>query len=578
MASNINYVSINEKFPVAGEDNDTQVFRDNFDTIKGSLQAAKTEITDLQTSTAKLNAENDFDNNVVLKAVFQNTTDKLFDAGILSADFSVDYENGPYQVLRIGPGAGNLSFLNFPENIEGDLLPDRVGRVVLELYSSDGASREVTLVASGGSTVKKGSDFPTTLTVSSTSNPVVIEVWRHSTEIIFANLIADYSATSATTIVPSIDNIGDVVITGTPADGQVIMYNASTGKWINTVNLSTVANINSIGDVTITGTPTDGQILRYNSASSQWVNVTNSITNLAEVSINTPANGQVLKYDSTSSRWVNGVDTANNVASIDEVGDVTVASAVTGDVLEYNSVTSSWRNVKKLIEYMVTTQDNGSGSQPVFYLDGTAIKNNVGDVFAIKFETGKTYRFDVSDSSNVAALAFSTTPDTVMTSSWADDYSVGVVRNGTTGTAGAYVEISITNETPKVLYLYAIESGSGVPDTSKWGGEVPIGIISQGGYSGSDLLSFPDPISIVTTATYFSTSGAETSSLANGAYDGQIKVLAMDGDLGDMVITVANPGWVGAGTITFNTVGQACTLQFINKKWFCVGNNGAVFG
>ena len=31
--SDINYLNINENFPVAGEDNDTQVFRSNFNTI-----------------------------------------------------------------------------------------------------------------------------------------------------------------------------------------------------------------------------------------------------------------------------------------------------------------------------------------------------------------------------------------------------------------------------------------------------------------------------------------------------------------------------------------------------------------
>ena len=51
----------------------------------------------------------------------------------------------------------------------------------------------------------------------------------------------------------------------------------------------------------------------------------------------------------------------------------------------------------------------------------------------------------------------------------------------------------------------------------------------------------------------------------------------MYADVGDMVITVSSPAWGGAGTITFSAVGQACTLQYINGKWFCIGNNGAAF-
>jgi hypothetical protein len=61
--------------------------------------------------------------------------------------------------------------------------------------------------------------------------------------------------------------------------------------------------------------------------------------------------------------------------------------------------------------------------------------------------------------------------------------------------------------------------------------------------------------------------------------NGQIKTFAMYGDGGDMVITVTNAGWKssGTGTVTFSAIGQACTLQYINSKWFCVGNNGTVF-
>ena len=69
-----------------------------------------------------------------------------------------------------------------------------------------------------------------------------------------------------------------------------------------------------------------------------------------------------------------------------------------------------------------------------------------------------------------------------------------------------------------------------------------------------------------------------TKTLAAGS-DGQIKVFAMVADTGDMVITVANAGWKssGTGTITFDTIGDACTLMYTNAKWFCIGNNGVTF-
>ena len=82
--------------------------------------------------------------------------------------------------------------------------------------------------------------------------------------------------------------------------------------------------------------------------------------------------------------------------------------------------------------------------------------------------------------------------------------------------------------------------------------------------------------SLATTASYFTTTAAETATLAAGV-NGQIKTFAMIGNGGNMVITVASPAWGGAGTITFSAIGQGCTLQFLNSKWVCIGNNGAVF-
>jgi hypothetical protein len=96
--------------------------------------------------------------------------------------------------------------------------------------------------------------------------------------------------------------------------------------------------------------------------------------------------------------------------------------------------------------------------------------------------------------------------------------------------------------------------------------------------TGSEDLANGAAVSLLTTATYFSTAAAETGTLAAGV-NGQIKVLAMAADLGDMVITVTNAGWKtsGTGTITFDDIGDAVTLQYFNSKWYCIGNNGCTF-
>ena len=94
MTSAINFTSINENFPVAGQDNDTQTFRDNFNTIKTSLSTAKDEITTLQDNTAKLNNDNDFNLNIVQNAVLQNNREQKFDLGFATnSPTTIDYQN-----------------------------------------------------------------------------------------------------------------------------------------------------------------------------------------------------------------------------------------------------------------------------------------------------------------------------------------------------------------------------------------------------------------------------------------------------------------------------------------------------
>jgi hypothetical protein len=96
--------------------------------------------------------------------------------------------------------------------------------------------------------------------------------------------------------------------------------------------------------------------------------------------------------------------------------------------------------------------------------------------------------------------------------------------------------------------------------------------------STSEDLADSAAANLAVASSYFSTSGAETATLAAGVA-GQVKTFAMVATSGDMVITVTNAGWKssGTGTITFDTIGDACTLQYINSEWFCIGNNGCVF-
>jgi hypothetical protein len=96
--------------------------------------------------------------------------------------------------------------------------------------------------------------------------------------------------------------------------------------------------------------------------------------------------------------------------------------------------------------------------------------------------------------------------------------------------------------------------------------------------TGSEDIASGAASNLLLDTSYFTTTTAETATLAAGTA-GQVKKFAMFGDGGDMVITVTNAGWKssGTGTMTFTAIGQGCTLQYINNKWFCLGNNGVTF-
>ena len=195
MSSNINYLSINENFPVAGQDNDTQVFRDNFDTIKTSLRVAKEEITTLQSDSASLVVDNDFNLKLIQRAVFQNNRMKKFlvEGGepITVSPVTIDYENGNYQIFKIGANI-SFDFLNFPgDPVLSETSSDTVGKTTIELYG-DGSARTVTFTTSGSTVIKKNSTFPGVLTVTSTTDPVIIEIWRHSSGVIFMNYLGAF--------------------------------------------------------------------------------------------------------------------------------------------------------------------------------------------------------------------------------------------------------------------------------------------------------------------------------------------------------------------------------------------------
>lgn len=176
MASNIISGTIDGAYPVAGVDNNTQGFRDNFTIIKDGLATAASEITALQTNTAKLDESNDFLGTDVTNANFSLNTEKYHNVGTVVTGQNISFLNGHYQSMSINLDEGsstiNFALADWPDR-------DHVAKMTVHLTGND-TPKTVTFTVDGGGLIKYSNNFPGTLTIDSSEDPIVIDFWTYN--------------------------------------------------------------------------------------------------------------------------------------------------------------------------------------------------------------------------------------------------------------------------------------------------------------------------------------------------------------------------------------------------------------
>ena len=181
MASNIISETIDGAYPVAGVDNDTQGFRDNFTIIKTGLATAAGEITVLQNTTAKLNESNDFNGTDIADANFSLNTEKYHNIGTVVSGQNISFLNGHHQSLTVnlGEDVDNITFSlsDWPER-------DHLAKMTVQMFGNDTA-KTVTFIVEGGGQIKYNSTYPrdagvAKVTVDSSTDPIVIDFWTYN--------------------------------------------------------------------------------------------------------------------------------------------------------------------------------------------------------------------------------------------------------------------------------------------------------------------------------------------------------------------------------------------------------------
>lgn len=120
MTSQVNPNNIDGTFPVAGQDNDSQGFRDNFTNIRNNLTFIKAEIEDIQSKAVLKNAlinttlDNDFAGNTISNPAFSGWRETYNNIGSVSGAVVINFANGNFQRITMS-GSTTLTF-SFPTN------------------------------------------------------------------------------------------------------------------------------------------------------------------------------------------------------------------------------------------------------------------------------------------------------------------------------------------------------------------------------------------------------------------------------------------------------------------------------
>ena len=108
--------AIDQTYPVAGQDNDSQGFRDNFNIIRTQLSNVAADLTSLDTNAALKNAtNNDFNGNKISEANFIACTEERYGIGNVSSSNNVNWSNGHYQTVQVGADL-TLTLTEWPAN------------------------------------------------------------------------------------------------------------------------------------------------------------------------------------------------------------------------------------------------------------------------------------------------------------------------------------------------------------------------------------------------------------------------------------------------------------------------------
>jgi hypothetical protein len=283
MTSAINPNNIDGSYPVSGQDNNSQGFRDNFTNIKVNFQDAAAEITDLQNkallkapltgSNVALTTSNDLNGTgPIIGALIRNFGGNKVSIAATSGAIAVNYSQGHYQSITTS-GSISLSFTSWPAT-------NTYGYIKLQLNITNTAHTvtlpAVTILGTAG--IQGFNDGVLSFAAAgvyefafgsydSGSTITVFDLNRALTNFTAADLqVNDVTATG--NIVAGFGGIGFISATGNVLSGQQFI---ATGNVIGG-NISTLGVVSSSGNVIGGNITTMGSVSATGNVNSNFSN------------------------------------------------------------------------------------------------------------------------------------------------------------------------------------------------------------------------------------------------------------------------------------------------------------------
>ena len=159
--------SIDPAFPIAGQDNNSQGFRDNFSYTQTSLDKVVTVLTDFNNNVARTDTDNNFHGVRIENAETNMLYGAVLTVGTAST-YTIDTRDAEYFGYTLTSSA-TLTFAQWP-------ISDRYAKVIVDV-KSDGTSRTLNFATTSGSIiVDSGLTLPATISADATVRHVY-EAW-----------------------------------------------------------------------------------------------------------------------------------------------------------------------------------------------------------------------------------------------------------------------------------------------------------------------------------------------------------------------------------------------------------------